>query len=343
MFYKYEIINNGYEDILYLYLTMKYEFSKELILSENNLEKRTSNFIRTNNIKFKGNKVYLVVDGIIVKSVNVGDLEKYNSIFNVDSYMVNIKLDDSLCEISLREYLLSMLLSKYINNIHDEVFKAICVLYTTYAYKMMNDNEYIDTNNDFGLYKPTRDYENTINDYNNVLLRLNSIINEVDSIYIGYNEEYILPFMHYSNSGRTISNTNYPYLSSVKSLWDLTSPYYIESNIFSYDKLSNILNININNKSKFFISYKNNNKLVIIDNNIFTIEEFKKLLNLKSNDIYLIIYNNYLKVITKGFGNSLGLSIYGGNEIALNGALYSNILKYYFPKTKLYKRVKELS
>ena len=37
MIYRYEIKNNGAEDILYLYVTMTYEFSKEL--EDNKTEK----------------------------------------------------------------------------------------------------------------------------------------------------------------------------------------------------------------------------------------------------------------------------------------------------------------
>ena len=38
MHYNYEIRSNGYEEILYLYLTMKYEFSKELTNSNDLVE-----------------------------------------------------------------------------------------------------------------------------------------------------------------------------------------------------------------------------------------------------------------------------------------------------------------
>ena len=38
MFYRYEIKNNGKEEILYLYLTMSYEFSKELGLKADDKE-----------------------------------------------------------------------------------------------------------------------------------------------------------------------------------------------------------------------------------------------------------------------------------------------------------------
>mgnify|MGYP000781718225 CR=1 FL=1 len=68
MFYRYEIKNNGLEDVLYLYLTMNYEFSKELSSKsdDSELRRRTTNFIKNNGIDFNGNKVYLVIDDITV-------------------------------------------------------------------------------------------------------------------------------------------------------------------------------------------------------------------------------------------------------------------------------------
>lgn len=56
MFYRYEIKDVGNEDVLYLYLTMAYEFSKELGInaSDDDIKRRTRNFVKNNNIDFKG-------------------------------------------------------------------------------------------------------------------------------------------------------------------------------------------------------------------------------------------------------------------------------------------------
>jgi len=349
MFYKYEIINNGKEDILYLYLTMKYEFSKELTINsdDNDLSRRTKNFISTNSINFNGKRVYLIVDGIIVKSLDISEVKqdiKRDLIYSCDNFLINIKDDDnSIFEITLREYLTSVLLYNYSYNVHDEVLKAIVVLYNTYAYKMMRDNNFIYSDDSFFNYVDPGDYKNTYQDYEKILLRINAIITEVDCTFLSYENDYILPFIHYSNSGRTLSNNCYPYLSSVKSLWDITSPYFVEVKNFSYTDLGKLLNMDINSKSTIEIFGKNSLKKVKFDNKLFSIEEIRKLLDLKSTDIYIIIYNNYLKVITQGYGSSYGLSLFGSNEIANNGAKYYNILNYYFPKTKLFKYIKELS
>lgn len=347
MFYRYEIRNNGIEDILYIYLDMKYEFSRELINYSSDLGRRTRNFINTNKIDFKGNKVFLIVDGIIVKVLDISGIKPdiiNDNKYSCDKYMVNIQLeDDSLCEITLREYLLSSLLFRYINNIHDEVLKSIAILYNTYVYKMMGENGFISSNNSFSYYKHSSLYKASISNYDTIINRLNKIIDDIDCTYISYNSNYILPFIHYSNSGKTLTNNNYPYLSSVKSLWDLASPYYVEINDFTFDQLNNKLNTNINSNSNISMLVKDSCKKIKFDNNIFTCEEIKKIFNLKSNDIYIIIYNEYIRFITKGWGNSYGLSIFSANEMANNGAKYNNILKYFFPKTDLYKYIKKLS
>ena len=77
MFYHYEIRNNGKEDILYLYLSLKYEFSREFINNDEDLGRRTNNFIQSNNIPYKGNKVYLVIDGVVVKCVSINKTNNY--------------------------------------------------------------------------------------------------------------------------------------------------------------------------------------------------------------------------------------------------------------------------
>ena len=347
MFYHYEIRNNGYEDILYLYLDMKYEIASELNdYDEKELGRRTNNFIHTNNIGFKGKKVYLVVDGVVVKSL---DISKYktdlldNNPFSFKEFNINIVLEDqSVCEISLFDFLLSTLFYYYKYNLHEETLKAIGVLFSTYAYKAMKENNFISTNDKYINYKPLSFYENNLDNYDPIRDLLETIIIEIDSMFLKYKDEYILPFIHLCNNGKTIKNDNYPYLSSIISTWDMASSYYLKVNDFSFDDFNNKFNCSFDNKSEIIILVKDNHRYVSINGKIFTIEEFKDKLNLLSSDLYIIIYNNYIRVITIGCGNFFGLSIVGADEIAKNGAKFYSILNYYFPKVKLYKYKKEL-
>ena len=340
MFYKYEIRKNNGEDCLYLYISLDYEFSNEFT-DNNNLSLLSKNYIKTNNINFKGKSVFFVVNGIVVKKLDLNS-NKYvlNDSYSPDSFLINLKLDDdSLCEISLRDYLISILLSYYDENIGDEVLKSICILFNTYSYKMMKENNFILESNDFARYINYKEYKLNYNNYTSIVKRINNIINSVSCMYVAYNNNYILPFIHFCNIGKTITNSNYPYLSSVKSYWDLASSNYVRVSDFAYDVISNLLNTSINNKTVIDI----NDNIIFINNKKYTINEIKSVLNINSNYIYIIQNKNYIRFITKGIGNSLGLSIYGAISIENNGGNYINILNYYFPKIVIYKHIKELS
>ncbi len=344
MFYKYEIKNNE----LYLYLTMNYEFSNELNYNnDSDLNKIALNFINTNRIPFDGNVINYVVDNIIVKKVNLLKTKTSpvnNPNYSCDNFIINVKLDDnSLCEISLHDYLLSMLFEKYNVNYDVEVLKCICILYNTYAYRCMSIDKYINATNYFSFYKPLKYYKDIYSNYKELINIFDSVIRSVDCMFLSYNNQFILPFIHYSNSGKTMTNNKYPYLSSVSSLWDVLSKSFIQVTEFDYDEFSKLLNIKCDNKSTFTFINQNNSKKLKIDSFIFSLEEIKNILNLKSSEFNFIINKDCIKVITKGIGNGLGLSLFGANEIAKNDGKYNSILKYYFPKVKLLKYIKELS
>ncbi len=356
MFYKYEIRNNGLEDILYLYLTMTYEFSKELSLksSDKEMTRRTKNFIKNNGIDYNGNKVYLVIDGIVVKSLDItGSSEEIEVLseklyYSNDHYFITVKLDnDILIEITLKEYLLGVLASIYIPGLELETLKALCVLYRSFAFKEMSEKRIIMAFNDFCSYRPISYYKlSWINNYEEIYKLLTLAIDSTDCLFTSYNQYYTLPFIHYSNDGKTINSSKYEYLSSVTSLWDLTAPYYINIKDYTYLELSKILHTNITPDSEFRVIDMDEdgfiNKLQI-DNSVFIGEDLIKLLGLKSRLLNIIINKDHIKFINKGWGHFMGLSIYGANEIAKNGCDYIGIIKYYFPNISINKYIKELS
>ena len=341
MFYKYEIKNINNEEVLYLYLSLKYEFANEFI-EDSSLKYLTDEYLKMNNINFHGNKIYLVVDGIVIKKLNVANSTSINKNYLPDNFLINLVLDDnSLCEINIREYLLGILFLYYNNELGDEVLKSICVLYNSYAYKMMIENNCINASNDFNNYIYYTQYRNKYNNFDSLIRRFNNIINSVAGIYLSFNNQYILPFIHLSNGGKTFTNIKYPYLNSVNSLWDLSSPNYINTKYFKYDDISNLLKTEINCNTNVNISFDND--IIKFGRKKFSLLELKVLLDLNSIDINIIMNKDTICFITKGIGNSLGLSLYGANFIENNGGKFNNILNYYFPNTILCKHIKELS
>lgn len=356
MFYKYEIKNNGFEDVLYLYLTMSYEFSKELNLksSDKDMTRRTKNFIRNNGIKYNGNKVFLVIDGIVVKSLDIStsdnEIEVLNDklYYSNEHYFVTVKLDNNvLVEITLKEYLLGILASIYIPGLELETLKALCVLYRSFAFKEMSEKRELLAFNEFCSYRPISYYKlSWINSFDEVYQLLSLAINSTDCLFTSFNQYYTLPFIHYSNDGKTIASEKYEYLTSVSSLWDLAAPSYINIKDFTYLELSKILHTTISSESNFKVIDIDENGFINklqIDNSIFIGDDLIKLLGLKSRSLSVIVNKDHIKFINKGWGYFLGLSIFGANEIAKNGCDFISIIKYYFPNITINKYIKELS
>ena len=355
MFYRYEIKNNGVEDILYLYLTMNYEFSKELGSTslDSELKRRTTNFIKNNGIPFQGDKIYLVIDDVIVKAFQIPKEEqvkkqKEEESYDDYDYMVTLQLEDSsMVEISLHEFLLGALATNMIPNLPLEVLKAMAILYRTYVFKQMSEYQVVPAVNDFFSYKPIDYYKIAFApDYDKILVSLNEAIKQTNSMFVTYQKQYILPFIHISNFGHTLEDQRYPYLSSVSSLWDSSSPFYVDTVQFSYDFLSKIFRFIITKDTSFKITetspYGKVLKLTIGDHSIDG-KKFMNLLHLKSQFLSIILNVNTISIITRGWGDALGLSIFGACHLADNGCSYANILNYYFPKVQLCQYVKELS
>ena len=156
MFSKYEIRNVNGEDILYLFPTYEYDFSNEFTEGEYQLLSRQ--FINQNHIPFSGNKVYFVVDGYVVKKMELSHHTDYY--YAPDHFLLNLQLEDqSFTEISLRDYLMSILFYYYREELGDEVYKCICILFNTFAYKKMQEDGFIISKNGFVEFKPLKEYE----------------------------------------------------------------------------------------------------------------------------------------------------------------------------------------
>ena len=355
MFYRYEIKNNGVEDILYLYLTMNYEFSKELTNNSSDLEltRRTNNFIKNNGIDFHGNKVYLVIDDIIVKTFQINKDQKIDTFLNKKSYddlefLVTVQLDDSsLVESCLKEFLLGSLATTMVPGLSTEVLKAMAILYRTYAFKQMNEYQVIKATNEFFCYKPIEYYKIAFApDYDKIVNMLENVINSTNCMFVSYQNNYILPFTHISNMGITFEDKRYPYLSSIPSIWDMTSPFYVDTVDFSYEYISKIFHFVITKDTKFQILETSPSGKILklkIGKHIIDGKKIVQLLHLKSQFFSIIINVNSLSIITHGWGNGLGLSLYGASYLANNGCNFANILYYYFPKIKICEYIKELS
>lgn len=343
MFYRYEIKKVNDEDVLYLYLTMAYEFSKELGVEADDadIKRRTKNFIKNNNIDFKGRKAFLIIDGIIVKTVDIEkdedvELIKQTHDYSDQQYLITIELENHIVvEMTLKEYLLGVLATNATISMNIETLKALTVLYRTYAFKEMEENKKIMAINRYQIYKPLSYYKLVwIHDYNSTYHKLLKAIQETDREFVTYDGKYITPFIHVCSNGYTSADPDFPYLERRPSLWDYASPLFLKVTDYDYTQLEKIFKQkkeSIKNMEILSLTDNNRIKSIKIGEEIMDGIAFKQLLNLPSDDITIIINENNIRFITRGYGISLGLSEFGANEIAESGCNYADIIHYYYP------------
>ena len=80
MFYKYEFRKQGNKRVLYIYMSTLYEEANEFKKQKNStIESKIKSSIKKNNIDYNEGPVYIVSNGIIIKSIDIN-----NKVINIE-------------------------------------------------------------------------------------------------------------------------------------------------------------------------------------------------------------------------------------------------------------------
>ena len=64
-------------------------------------------------------------------------------------------------------------------------------------------------------------------------------------------------------------------------------------------------------------------------------EEFARAFSLASACFSIKEVDDQIRIVTKGYGQGMGMSQFGANEMAKEGSDYEEILKYYYQKIEI--------
>lgn len=184
--------------------------------------------------------------------------------------------------------------------------------------------------------------------------RLRKAVIETAGVYMTYDGEYIEAYYHPVSIGTTVSakellGKDITYLQSVDSGKDVESREYMNMQQFSYEEVKERLQSNgvivedADVKEKLKIEEKTQLgyvKTIVVGKKTVTGEQWAEWFSLSSTNFYLEDYDGSLRMIALGKGRGLGLSQYGANEMAKDGADFEEILKYYYQKITLNKITK---
>ena len=327
MLESYKISKSNNEEILYLYLNVSYEFASDL--EEDSLEKKARSYIVTHNIKFNGNKIIFIINGISTKMITINNIKSY-----LNDYLITLNNEE---KITLKELLLSLLFSNINISLNEETLKALTVLYRNEIIYNLIENT-LDLRklslsyHNYNYYKVT--YPETYKLKSDIFTK---VINDTNGEYLIYDNKPIRCLTHLVSNGYTEEDENIPYTVKKESLWDLTYPNYMQIKNYSINEFKERLNLKNDNFTIKIISISNSNRIKELDLGEKKIDarSLAVYLDLPSTDITIIIKKDYLTFITRGIGSGLGLSIIGANNLAELGYNYKQILNYYFKDVSL--------
>ncbi len=190
---------------------------------------------------------------------------------------------------------------------------------------------------------------NNFDFYNDKFQRL---LSEVLGQTLKYNGEYIEAMYHAISSGQTESiedvfGGNNPYLKPVPSPGDTLANGYLTEKTLSIAEITETLKakfpgeaLDTNAVKSMCISEKNDSgliKKVSVGSKTFTGREIRELFSLRSSNFDIEITPDNVIFKVRGYGHGVGLSQYGAEYMAKQGADYKEILAWYYPGTELVK------
>lgn len=181
--------------------------------------------------------------------------------------------------------------------------------------------------------------------------RLEEVLAPVFNQVLLYDGQPALACYHAISNGKTESSEalwgeGVPYLVSVDSPLDLTSPEYEQTITMTMQEMYECLSPNFSgidisgHPSTWFgaldLDAAGYVQKVHIGPVLCKGADIRNALGLRSSS-FTITYteDNVFSITTKGYGHGVGMSQYGANAMALTGKTYAEILAFYYPGTTL--------
>lgn len=267
-------------------------------------------------------------------------------------------VNGQIISISEREYLIGVLAAETDMTYHEEALKAQAVASYTYSLYMREKNLTEELNGaqisddpqvHQGYLSPEERKEKWDNKFDEYEKTAGEIVDEVYGKAIYYDQKPILAVYHELNSGKTESaetvwNRNEPYLLQKESSGDRLSLEYTRQEVLSYDDFEELIGkidgVKLNGEEKEWIGnlVKTESgyvKSVEVCGNKVASDDFRTALNLRSCSFSIICDEDEITIRTLGYGHMVGMSQYGADYMARQGADYEEILKYYYSNVEI--------
>ena len=266
---------------------------------------------------------------------------------------IQIGEGEQMEEIDLEDYIIGTMASQIPADYEMEALKGQAIIQRTNILNEMEKERTVNSNDLPFLYLSKEEMREKWGEKNweNYYGRLQKAAADTAGIYMTYDGEYIEAYYHPVSIGTTVSakellGKEITYLQSVESRKDVESKDYMNMKEFSYEEAKEILTAHkiqadeetlskqLAIKKKTQLGYV---QKLSIGKQTVTGEQWAEWFSLSSTNFYLEDYEGRLRMVALGKGRGLGVSQYGANEMAKEGASYEEILKYYYNEIVLNK------
>lgn len=170
-------------------------------------------------------------------------------------------------------------------------------------------------------------------------------VRETDALVLTYDGALIEATFFSCSGGRTedavaVWGTDYPYLRSVESPGEEAAKYDTDSRLVSKRELETALEITLSDNAASWagavqLTSGGGVETIELGGMRFLGVYLRKALGLRSTAFTVTPEGDALRFDTRGYGHRVGLSQYGANAMAADGADFREILRHYYPGTVL--------
>lgn len=287
---------------------------------------------------------YLIIIIVVLSIIAIvsSPNKEETAYFNDDLVNVTVKDVDSNEEtnLDLEEYVIGVVAGEMPASFEIEALKAQAIAARSYALsKIETSTESYDLVTDITnqVYITTEDMqEKWGEDYDFYYDKIKNAVSATKNLVMEYEGDVISAYYFAMSNGATedvslVFGEARDYLKSVDSSWDESVKNFSVTTTFTKEEICSKLSIDCSNITIGAIDRSSTNRVntIVINDKEFKGTTLRTLLGLRSTDFTIDIADD-IKITTKGYGHGVGMSQYGANEMAKNGASYEEILNHYY-------------
>lgn len=247
--------------------------------------------------------------------------------------------DGSKIMMELETYLVGVVLAEMPEDFEVEALKAQAVVARTYTLRMCQNTAKHQDADVCVLSDCCQGYRE--GESEKIRLAVESTAGQV----LTYDGELIEATYFSSSGGRTedaqaVWGSDVPYLQSTDSPEDGFSEWDLVTVTMTAEDLETALGFDLEGPCETWIgeiTYTEGGGVatIVIGDTVFKGTELRKLLGLRSTAFVMTAVGDHITVTTRGFGHRVGMSQYGAEAMAVNGATYQEILAHYYQGTTI--------